>query len=345
MIGFDLLLVFMRSTSGYCLHKRQRNEIQALCQIWYFSLVSERWGGQYASGYPLEHARVIGLKPAPFTYHRPTSLDEAVRVLAEVAEHDGRVIAGGQSLAPMMAFRVARPQHLVDINEIESLDVLAVEGDVLRIGARVRHARFVPGAVAGATGELFAKVMPNIANYSVRSRGTFCGSLAHADPASEWCALAALLDAEIVARSVRGERRIPVSAYFDGAMSTTLAADEIVAEARLPMLAEGTRTGFYEFSRRKGDFAIAMAIVAFSLQDGRIANARVSIGGAEPFARRIRQAEHALDGAAANPATFAAAADAAAAAIDPMEDAATDAAYRRDIVRAVTRRALEQAMQ
>jgi aerobic carbon-monoxide dehydrogenase medium subunit len=285
------------------------------------------------------------LKPAPFTYHRPTNIDEAVRLLAEVADSDGRVIAGGQSLAPMMAFRVARPQHLVDINEIDALDVLAVEGDILRIGARVRHARFAPGAIAGATGELFAKVMPNIANYSVRSRGTFCGSLAHADPASEWCALATLLDAQIVARSVRGERRIPIADYFDGAMSTILAPDEIVTEAQLPLLQEGTRTGFNEFSRRKGDFAIAMAIVAFRIENGAIIEPRVSIGGAEAFPRRIAQAERALEGAAPDAAAFARAAEAAALAIDPMEDAMTDAAYRRDVARAVTRRALEQAMQ
>ena len=284
------------------------------------------------------------MKPAPFIYHRPASVDEAVRILADVAGEDGRVLAGGQSLAPMMAFRIARPQHLVDINEIDALDVLAVEGETLRIGARVRHARFTRGAIPGGTGELFAKVMPNIANYSVRTRGTFCGSLANADPASEWCALATLLDAEIVARSVRGERRIPVTAYFDGAMSTSLAPDEIVIETRIPLLAGDARTGFYEFSRRKGDFAIAMAIVAFRVENGRIVAPRVSIGGAEAFPRRIAEAERALDGAPAEAASFAKAAEAAANAIDPMEDAVTDAAYRRDIVRAVTRRALEQAM-
>lgn len=288
---------------------------------------------------------IIELKPAPFTYHRPTSIDEAVRILSEVADEDGRVIAGGQSLAPMMAFRIARPQHLVDINEIDALDVLTVEDGALRVGACVRHARFRPGAVAGATGKLFAKVMPNIANYSVRSRGTFCGSLAHADPASEWCALAALLDAEIVVRSVRGDRRIRASAWFDGAMSTTLAADEIVVEARIPLLPEGARTGFNEFSRRKGDFAIAMAIVAFGVESGRIVAPRVSIGGAEAFPRRLPAAERALDGATPGAAAFASAAQAAADVIDPMEDAMTDAAYRRDVVRAVTRRALEQAMQ
>lgn len=285
------------------------------------------------------------MKPAPFTYHRPHSIDEAVRILSDVAEEDGRIIAGGQSLAPMMAFRVARPQHLVDINEIAALDVLRIEDGALRIGARVRHARFIPGAIEGSTGELFAKVMPNIANYSVRSRGTFCGSLAHADPASEWCALATLLDADVLAQSVRGERRIPVMDYFDGAMSTILAPDEIIVEARMPVLCPGTRTGFYEFSRRKGDFAIAMAIVAFGVEDGRIISPRVSVGGAEAYPRRIREAEAALEGADCSAMTFASAAAAAAAAIDPMEDAMTDAAYRRDIVRAATRRALEQAMQ
>lgn len=285
------------------------------------------------------------MKPAAFTYHRPATVDDAIRILAEVAGDDGRVIAGGQSLAPMMAFRLARPRHLVDINEVAGLDLLEADGGALRIGARVRHARFRPGAVPGPTGELFAKVMPNIANYPVRARGTFCGSLAHADPASEWCALAALLDAELDVRSARGERRVAVSDHFDGVMSTNLAPDEIITQARVPMLAEGTRSGFHEFSRRAGDFAIAMAIVAFRIEDGRIAAPRVSIGGAEAFPRRIAEAERALDGEKAGAQAFAAAANAAANAVEPLEDALTDAAYRRNVVRAVTRRALEQAFQ
>ncbi|MBX9758084.1 MAG: FAD binding domain-containing protein [Beijerinckiaceae bacterium] len=285
------------------------------------------------------------MKPAAFAYHRPTTIEDAVRILGEVAGDDGRVIAGGQSLAPMMAFRLARPRHLVDINEVVGLDTLAIEGDVLRIGARVRHARFRPGAVEGPTGALFAKVMPNIANYPVRARGTFCGSIAHADPASEWCTLAALLDAELRVRSPRGERAIAIADHFNGVMSTNLAPDDIIVEARVPLLAPGTLTGFHEFSRRAGDFAIAMAIVAFRIEDGRIAAPRVSIGGAEAFPRRIAEAERALDGAAPASIAFANAAEAAAQAVDPLEDATTDAAYRRHVVRAVTRRALEKAMQ
>ena len=291
------------------------------------------------------HGKGHDLKPAAFAYHRPATIEDAVRILSEVADEDGRVIAGGQSLAPMMAFRLARPRHLVDINEVAGLDTFAVEEDALRIGARVRHARFRPGAIAGPTGELFAKVMPNIANYPVRARGTFCGSLAHADPASEWCALATLLDADLVVRSARGERRIAMTGHFDGVMSTNLAPDEIIVEARVPLLAPGTRTGFHEFSRRAGDFAIAMAIVAFRIEEGRIAAPRVSIGGAEAFPRRIREAEGALEGAAPDAAAFANAAEAAAQAVDPMEDAVTNAAYRRNVVRAVTRRALEKAIQ
>jgi carbon-monoxide dehydrogenase medium subunit len=291
------------------------------------------------------HGKGHDLKPAAFAYHRPATIEDAVRILSEVADDDGRVIAGGQSLAPMMAFRLARPRHLVDINEVAGLDTLAVEGDALRIGARVRHARFRPGAIAGPTGELFAKVMPNIANYPVRARGTFCGSLAHADPASEWCALATLLDADLIVRSARGARRIAMTEHSDGVMSTNLAPDEIIVEARVPLLAPDTRTGFHEFSRRAGDFAIAMAIVAFRIEDGRIAAPRVSIGGAEAFPRRSVEAERALEGATPGAQTFANAAEAAAQAIDPLEDAVTNAAYRRNVVRAVTRRALEKAVQ
>jgi carbon-monoxide dehydrogenase medium subunit len=174
-------------------------------------------------------------------------------------------------------------------------------------------------------------------------RGTFCGSLAHADPASEWCLTAVTLGAEIVAVSSRGSRVIAADDYFEGMMMTALAEDELLLEARIPLLAPKARFGFYEFSRRAGDYAIAMALTTFALQDGLIVEPRLGLGGAEGRPRRMAEAEFILKGQKPSAETFRAAAEAAAVAVDPLEDVHADAEFRLDLVRAVTRRALEQA--
>jgi len=283
------------------------------------------------------------MKPAPFVRHAPKTLQEALKILAEVAPQDGRVLAGGQSLVPIMAFRLAKPAHLVDINEVEGLDRIASDGKVLSIGACVRHAAFHKTVVDNPLGKLLTLVARHIAHYPIRMRGTFCGSLAHADPASEWCLVAATLDATILAKSMRGERAIAAKDFFEGLMATALAEDEWHAEARLPLLAAGAKFGFNEFSRRAGDFAMAAALVTYRLHGGFMTDVHVGVGGAEPRPRRIEAAETALNGQAPNDKVFRAAAAAAAEAIEPMEDHQTSADYRRDLVRAVVRRALEQS--
>jgi len=283
------------------------------------------------------------VKPAPFVYHAPKTLEQAVAILAEVAPEDGRVLAGGQSLVPTMAFRLARPAHLVDINLVAGLDRLAVENDTLLIGACVRHAAFHRPVTAGPLGDLLAYVVRHIAHYPIRTRGTFCGSLAHADPASEWCLVAATLGGEIAARSARGTRRIAAIDFFQGLMATTLEEDELLEQARLPVLAPELRWGFYEFSRRAGDSALAMALATFRLEDGLIAGPRLGLGGVEASPRRIPEAEAVLAGKPPEIGIFREAAEAAAEAIDPLEDIQAGAEYRRDLVRAVARRALERA--
>jgi carbon-monoxide dehydrogenase medium subunit len=283
------------------------------------------------------------MKPAPFTYHAPTSVDEAVALLATWGPQDGRVLAGGQSLIPTMAFRVARPAHLIDINGIAELAQITVAGGVLSIGACVRHAAFESEAVPGPTGALLRKVVRNIAHHPIRTRGTFGGSIAHADPASEWCCVMAGLDGTVVLRSRRGDRLLRAGDFFQGVMTTALEEDELLVAARLPLLAEGTRAGFVEFSRRKGDFAIAMALVCYRLEQGAMVEPRVAIGGAEACARRVPQAEAVLRGRAPGPDVFANAGAAAAAAIDPLEDINNTAAYRRGLVRTLVERAVESA--
>lgn len=283
------------------------------------------------------------MKPAPFEYHAPRTEEEAVAVLADVAPRDGCVLAGGQSLMPAMALRLARPAHLVDINAVSGFDRLEVEAGDLVIGACVRHAAFDRPVVDGALGELLARMAHKIAHWPVRTRGTFCGSIANADPASEWCLLAATLDAIVVARSVRGTRVIAAAEFFRGAMTTALAVDELLVEVRLPLPATDTRCGFAEYSRRAGDFAIAMALATYRLVNGVMTGARVGIGGAESAPRRIGESEAALNGKRPGKDAFHAAADAVARTVVPVDDVRYPARYRRELAQAMTRRALEAA--
>jgi carbon-monoxide dehydrogenase medium subunit len=285
------------------------------------------------------------MKPAAFTYHAPKTIEQAIDLLARLAPEDGRILAGGQSLVPIMNFRLASPAHLIDINGIAGLDRIREEAGELVIPACVRHAAFARPVTAGPLGALLAAIVPHIAHYPIRTRGTFCGSLAHADPSSEWCLVGSVLDATLVARSVRGMRRIAAKDFFAGIMTTNLAPDEFLVEARLPLLPPDARFGFYEFARRAGDFAMAAALAVWRPKAGRIAEPRLGVGGCEPKPRRVVEAEAILAGGVADAATFSASAEAAAVALkDVMEDARTSAAFRRALVRTVVRRALERSL-
>jgi carbon-monoxide dehydrogenase medium subunit len=284
------------------------------------------------------------MKPAPFTYHAPKTVDETLSLLARVGEEDGRVLAGGQSLVPAMAFRLARPKHLIDINGVSELDYVEVQEGKLCIGARTRHIAFEKPAVDGPLGRLLAAVVRHVAHRPIRARGTFCGSIANADPASEWCTLAVALDAEIVAESKRaGLRVVAARDFFKGIMTTALKDNELLTEVRLPLLPADTRVGFAEFSRRTGDYAIAMAVAAFRLRNGVMTETRIAIGGAEAAPRRMTEAERSLIGRPPNSGSFQAAAHAAVKTLNPLDDAATSADYRRAIARAMVVRALEHA--
>src|SRR5207237_419141 len=229
------------------------------------------------------------MKPAPFEYHAPRTVAQLCELLERHAE-EGKILAGGQSLVPVMNFRLARPAKLFDINGIRELDFLRVKNNVLHIGALTRHAAFHKPVVAGPTGTLLAEVVRHIAHYPIRQRGTFAGSIAHADPASEWCLVAVVLEAEIVARSVKGERVIAARDYFRGTFATALEPNEVITEVRLPVLDDTWRTGFYEYSRRAGDFALAMTAVALKSVTGKIREARVAHGGVEDRPARCADA-------------------------------------------------------
>jgi carbon-monoxide dehydrogenase medium subunit len=283
------------------------------------------------------------MKPVAFKYFAPRTLDDALDLLAAHGQ-DGKILAGGQSLVPAMNFRLARPTSLIDINRIDTLDYVREHGGELRIGALARHARFEAPVADGALSALLPRVARHIGHVPIRSRGTFCGSLAHADPASEWCLLAATLDAEFVIVSRRGQRNLRPNEYFVGALTTTLEPDELLTEIRLPLLDDGWRTGFAEFSRRAGDFALAMCAALMRWEDGRIVEVRIGIGGATDRPARIAAAEAVLIGANSGSGILREAGDIAAEAIDPLEDIHASGAFRRDLVRAMVVRALDEAL-
>jgi carbon-monoxide dehydrogenase medium subunit len=197
--------------------------------------------------------------------------------------------------------------------------------------------------VEGPLGRILSKVGRHIAHHPIRTRGTFCGSIANADPASEWCLVAATLGATMVVRSARGERTLSEPGFFQGIMTTALATDELLTEVRLPLLPADMRCGFNEFNRRAGDFAIAMALATYRVDDGVIVEPRVGVGGVEAQPRRIAEAEVVLRGKVPGSKAFVEAAGCASEAVRPIEEKDDAIAFKRDIVRAVVKRALEAA--
>jgi len=283
------------------------------------------------------------MKPAAFDYHAPTDLPAALALLARHAD-DGRVLAGGQSLVPTMAFRMARPAVLVDINRIPELTHLMVEGDVLRIGALARHAWFETPCVPGPLGRLLANVAHNIAHAPVRTRGTFCGSLAHADPASEWCATVLALGGRMIVAGPDHRREVAADDWFRGVFATAMGPGEMLVEVQAPLMGPGWSCGFAEFSRRAGDYALAMAAAVLRQEAGVVRAARIALGAIGGRPVLAAEAAASLMGRAPTPAAIAEAADLAAACCEPDDDIQAPPAYRRDLVRAMTRRALTQAV-
>ena len=284
------------------------------------------------------------MKPASFEYVQPRSLDEACASLHELGE-DAKVLAGGQSLVPMMNFRLARPSALVDLGRVPGLDGVILDGSSVEIGAMVRHRRLERGGdIPGPLGQLLSAAGRCVGHLPIRTRGTFGGSVAHADPASEWCVLVRLLDGEVLVTSTAGMRTLPAATFFVTIFTTTAEPAEVITGIRLPLLGDLDRVGFCEFSRRAGDFAIVMAMAALRVEDGVITTSQVALGGVADVPVRAAGAEAALIGATASPGTFEEAGTIAAREVDPHDDVHGTAEYRRDLVAVMVRRALEQAM-
>jgi aerobic carbon-monoxide dehydrogenase medium subunit len=286
-------------------------------------------------------ATLSEVKPAAFEYFLPRTVDEALSMLAEF--EGAKVLAGGQSLVPAMNFRLARPAALIDVNQISGLDRVTFGETEVRIGALTRHRRLEKPDVSGPIARLLGEMARHVGHMPIRVRGTFGGSLAHADPAAEWCLLARTLDATIVAGSASGTREIPAEEFFATVFTTTLRPDELLTEVRLPQLDERHLVGFSEFSRRAGDFALAMVLVAAEVDDGVVRSARIGAGGVSDVPVRLSAAETALIGNRWETATWEAASEVAEGEVEPFEDIHGSVEYRRDLMAALLRRACSQA--
>jgi carbon-monoxide dehydrogenase medium subunit len=281
------------------------------------------------------------VKPAPFEYADPRSIDDAVAHLARHGE-DAKILAGGQSLVPMLNFRLARPSIVVDINRVAGLETLTQADGILRIGALVRQRRLE--AWARERAPLIAAALALVGHAAIRNRGTVAGSVAHADPAAELPALLLALDGVVVARGPRGERSIPAAALFQGPLMTSLAADELVTETRWTLPAPGEGWGFHEIARRHGDFALVGAIVLTSVRAGRLDRPRIAVFGAGPTPLRLSDAERALAGQPPDAAVVRAAVDDACRGLEAHTDVHATAGYRRAVAATLVARALADAV-
>ena len=270
------------------------------------------------------------MKPAPFTYHRASSASEAVAMLASAGE-EASVLAGGQSLVPLMNFRVAQPAHLVDINYVDELDYIRLDDGWLAIGARTRQAAVERSEEVARAAPLITEALGQVAHPPVRHRGTVVGSVVHADPAAELPAVVLALDGEIVLRGPDGERRVAAGEFFTGALMTARRPGELVTEVRVPAAGgDGDGHAIVEFSRRHADFAVAGAAVS---------GGAIALFGVADTPVRATDAERLLADGGASADVAAAATDA----LQPNEDVHGGAAYRRRVARACVERALARA--
>jgi carbon-monoxide dehydrogenase medium subunit len=283
------------------------------------------------------------MKLPPFEYACPSTMSEAIALLAS---HDGEAkpLAGGQSLLPMLAFRVASPAVLVDLRKVPELRRIGITDDGVTLGAMVRWRDILDDPQLRMAHPLLVQAVEHIAHYQIRNRGTVGGSLAHADPAAELPAIAVTCDARIAATGKAGSRVIAAKDFFRGPLTTALTADEIITEIRFPAWPAQRRFGFCEFARRRGDFALAGAAVFYDENGGKVANAHVGAMGVGDRPLRLSVVEEALNGNTINEATIADAEAKALAAIDPPDDIHAKGAYRKTLIGVMVERALRSAL-
>jgi len=287
------------------------------------------------------------VKPAWFDYYAPRELDEALHILAG-AGPDGRVLAGGQSLMPMLNLRIVSPAVVIDINRIEALNRLDAGTDTLTVGALVRHADVLRSSEVRERWPLLHEATHQVAHMAIRNRGTVCGSVAHNDPSAEHPCVLVTLDGSVVIVGAQGRRELPAEKFFTGMLSNALEPGEMVVELRYPPLPANTGTAFVEFARRLGDFAIASAAAALTMRNGVCEQARLIISGMGEGPFRVRAVENMLTGQtlAEDQAqeAFAQAAATVVKEVDPADDVHASSSYRRHLAGVMAKQALETAL-
>lgn len=285
------------------------------------------------------------MKPARFVYHAPSSMDEALGLLGDLQDADAKVLAGGQSLMPMLNMRLVRPKHLIDINRVGELSYLRGpdEGGLV-IGSLTRQRTLERSPEVAARAPLLAEALPLIGDRQVRYRGTIGGSLSHADPVAELPTIAVALDAELVVGRRGGRRTVPATEFFTMFLTTVLEPNELLLEVRIPPVPPRSGFAFLELARQHGAYAIVSAAAHLVLDNGRVGAARIALGGVGPTPIRATQAESLLAGQGPTPEVIAEAARLAAEATDPSGDVHGSAGYRREMAAVYTRRALQTAL-
>ena len=282
------------------------------------------------------------MKLPPVEYEAPTTVAEAIDLLAEYLD-EASVLAGGQSLIPLLALRLARPAVLIDINGIDELSGVSATDGWVTIGAMTREYVAEKSEEVAGTVPLLAAALPLIGHDAIRSRGTIGGSLAHADPAAELPAVARALDAEFVVRGQSGERVVPAAQWFEGFLTTSRRPDELLVEVRFPTAGRGTGISFQEVARRHGDFAIVGLAASLTLSDGAISDARLAFAGLSDVPVRAAAAEDLLAGESPSTELFDEAARRATDDVDPPADLHGSSDYRKTVAAAIVRRGLRAA--
>ena len=282
------------------------------------------------------------MKPAAFDYVAPNSLEAAVEAIA-AANGDGKVLAGGQSLMPLLNFRMTRPTVVVDLMHIPGMSFIELKGNAVAIGAMTRHADLEFSDLVASKLPVMAAAMRHVAHLAIRNKGTIGGSLSHADPAAELPMLAVFYGATIKVQGSNGRREIAAEDFFVSALTNCLDPDEIVFEIDFPVLASHAGWAFEEVARRFGDFALACIAVSFEVLDDRIADARVAVMGVADTPRRLREAEQALKGARRAPEAAAGFAEIVRSCLSPPSDIHVSAEYRKNLIGALAERAFTTA--
>ena len=282
------------------------------------------------------------MKPPPFEYARPETVEAAIALLA-AARGDAKVLAGGQSLVPMMNFRLAAPRQLVDVNRIPGHDYIRREGNEVVIGFLARHEDVRRSPVVQAACPIVHGAYEYVAHGPIRNRGTLCGNLCHADPASEMPAVMLACEATFELRGPSGVRRVAARDFFVGLYETSTRSDELLTAVRIPVAPAGQGWGFPEVSTRKGDFAFVCVGALLTLKDGRIASAALAAAGVDNRAVRLEAAERSLVGQPPGEAAFRRAGEVASGSVTPPSDPMASAQYRRELIDVLTRRALADA--